>query len=139
MRSEQFLPELGDRVPTRGWRLGRAVARKLYGAIGWSVQGEIPNTTHAIAVVAPHTSNWDFVIGVIAMFAVGVRVSWLGKHTLFRWPLGVARTLVEATVLIAGWLLGGVAGAGTLLFAVFIGPCVHLAVRLIGRIPDDQL
>ena len=39
-------------------------------------------------MVAPHTSNWDFVIGVVAMFALGVRVSWLGKHTVFRRPFG---------------------------------------------------
>ncbi|WP_163748347.1 membrane protein YczE [Mycolicibacterium helvum] len=55
------------------------------------------------------------------------------------WPLGAARAAVEGTVLLAGWLLGGVAGIGTVLFAVFIGPCVHLAIRLISRIPDDQL
>jgi uncharacterized protein len=55
------------------------------------------------------------------------------------WPLGVARALVEAAVLLVGWLLGGDAGIGTLLFAGLIGPCVHGAVRLISRIPDDQL
>ena len=55
------------------------------------------------------------------------------------WPLGVARAVVELTVLAIGWLLGGVAGIGTLLFALFIGPCVHLAVRLLSRIPDEQL
>lgn len=54
-------------------------------------------------------------------------------------PLAAARVAVEATVLIAGWLLGGAAGLGTMLFAVFIGPCVQLAVRLIGRIPDHDL
>jgi 1-acyl-sn-glycerol-3-phosphate acyltransferase len=41
----------------------------------------------AIVVVAPHTTNWDFLVGVLTMFAVGLRISWLGKHTLFRWPL----------------------------------------------------
>lgn len=55
------------------------------------------------------------------------------------WPLGAARAVVEVTVLILGWLLGGVAGIGTLLFAVLIGPCVHLAVRLLSRVPDDHL
>ena len=39
-------------------------------------------------MVAPHTSNWDFPLGVAAMFALGIRVRWLGKHTLFRPPLG---------------------------------------------------
>jgi uncharacterized membrane protein YczE len=55
------------------------------------------------------------------------------------WPLGAARAAVEVTVLFVGWLLGGVAGIGTLLFAVLIGPGVHAAVRLLSRLPDDQL
>jgi uncharacterized membrane protein YczE len=37
----------------------------------------------------------------------------------------LARTLVEATVLIAGFLLGGTVGIGTLLYAFGIGPLVH--------------
>jgi 1-acyl-sn-glycerol-3-phosphate acyltransferase len=48
----------------------------------------LPADPRFVAIVAPHTSNWDFVIGVAAMFALDVRVHWLGKHTLFRWPLG---------------------------------------------------
>jgi uncharacterized membrane protein YczE len=55
------------------------------------------------------------------------------------WPLGAARLGVEVAVLTFGWLLGGVAGLGTLLFALLIGPCVHGAVRLLSRVPDDQL
>lgn len=55
------------------------------------------------------------------------------------WPLGVARALIETVVLAVGWLLGGVAGIGTLLFAVFIGPAVHIAVRLLSSVPDEQL
>lgn len=43
----------------------------------------------AVAIVVPHTSNWDFVIGVLGLFAVGIRVSWLGKHTIFKPPWGV--------------------------------------------------
>lgn len=41
----------------------------------------------AIVVVAPHTTNWDFLVGMLTLFALGLRISWLGKHTLFRWPL----------------------------------------------------
>ena len=39
-------------------------------------------------IVEPHTSNWDFVIGIAAVFALGLRVRFLGKHTLFHPPLG---------------------------------------------------
>lgn len=55
------------------------------------------------------------------------------------WPLGAARSAIEIVVLSIGWLLGGVAGIGTLLFAVLVGPCVHAAVRLLSSVPDDQL
>lgn len=41
------------------------------------------------------------------------------------WPLGAVRAGIEVSVLGAGWLLGGTVGAGTLLFAVGIGPLVH--------------
>ena len=37
--------------------------------------------------VAPHTSNWDFVMGVATMFALDLQLAFLGKHTLFRWPV----------------------------------------------------
>jgi len=38
--------------------------------------------------MAPHTSNWDFVVLVAASFYFKIPAYWLGKHTLFRWPLG---------------------------------------------------
>ena len=40
-----------------------------------------------IIVVYPHTSNWDFVIGVLYKIGVGLPARWMGKHTLFRWPM----------------------------------------------------
>src|SRR5581483_7936588 len=54
----------------------------------WKIEGEVPNLPKLVAVVAPHTSNWDFAIGVAGMFALGIRVTFLGKDTLFRWPVG---------------------------------------------------
>lgn len=63
------------------------LARRLLGLAGWRVEGEFPDSPKFVLVVAPHTSNWDFVIGILAMFAVGLRASWLGKHSVFRFPL----------------------------------------------------
>lgn len=52
------------------------------------------------------------------------------------WPVGVARATIEVTVLCLGWLLGGTAGLGTLVFAVSIGPLVHVCLpRLALREP----
>jgi len=45
-------------------------------------------------IVAPHTSNWDFIIGMAAMLSLRLSASWLGKHTIFFWPLsGLIRWL----------------------------------------------
>jgi 1-acyl-sn-glycerol-3-phosphate acyltransferase len=64
------------------------MGRVLWSLTGWRFSGEVPDTSKTVVIVAPHTSNWDFPIGVVAMFALGVKVAFLGKHTLFRWPLG---------------------------------------------------
>jgi 1-acyl-sn-glycerol-3-phosphate acyltransferase len=40
-----------------------------------------------IIVVYPHTSNWDFMVGVFYKVGTGLPARWVGKHTLFRWPL----------------------------------------------------
>lgn len=48
-----------------------------------------------------------------------------------RLPVGLIRGLLEGTVLGVGWLLGGVVGVGTVLFALGIGPAVQLAFRVL--------
>jgi len=81
------LPELGNSTPRRGNSLTAAAGRLFLGAFGWGFEGSIPNVSKAVLIVAPHTSNLDFFVGVSAMFALGLRVVFLGKHTLFTWPL----------------------------------------------------
>jgi 1-acyl-sn-glycerol-3-phosphate acyltransferase len=88
VNSGSAVPRLGPSVPKRGNLFSRSVARSLWSLTGWHIGGEVPDISKAVLIVAPHTSNWDFLIGVLAMFVLGIRVSFLGKHTLFRWPLG---------------------------------------------------
>ena len=83
------VPELGESTPRRGNRLTAAAGRFFLGVFGWGFEGSIPNVSRAVLIVAPHTSNLDFLVGVSAMFALGVQVVLLGKHTLFSWPLGL--------------------------------------------------
>ena len=47
--------------------------------------------------------------------------------------LRVVRTAIEATVLLAGWLLGGTVGVGTVVYAACIGPLAHIFVPLFSR------
>ena len=56
---------------------------------GWNVIGAPPqNTKKAILIACPHTTNWDLPFMLAAAFVYRLDVSWLGKHTLFRPPLG---------------------------------------------------
>lgn len=54
--------------------------------LGWRFAGEIPREAKFVAIVAPHTSNWDFFIALEFAIVKGVTARWFGKHTIFRWP-----------------------------------------------------
>jgi len=82
-----LVPELGSEIPRRGNAAVRAFGRWLLRLLGWRVEGEMPNLPKFVAAVAPHTSNWDFVVGAAAMFALDLKIEFIGKHTLFRGPL----------------------------------------------------
>jgi 1-acyl-sn-glycerol-3-phosphate acyltransferase len=82
------LPLVGASVPRRGSAATRAFGRALLGILRWRIEGEVPDLPKFVVAVAPHTSNWDFVVGMAAMFALDLRLSFIGKHTLFRWPFG---------------------------------------------------
>ena len=88
MFSSTSVPDLGPSVPRRGTPLSRPLARALLYLTRWRFEGEPPDLAKVVLVVAPHSSNWDFLVGVMAMFALDLKVSWLGKHTMFRRPWG---------------------------------------------------
>jgi 1-acyl-sn-glycerol-3-phosphate acyltransferase len=77
--------------------LSRATGKALLRLCGWRIDGEFPNVATCVAINAPHTSNWDFFFGVCAMFALGLRIEWMGKHTLFRPPFGWFMRLLGGT------------------------------------------
>lgn len=62
--------------------------RSLLTLFGWRFEGELPNLPKLVVIAAPHTSNWDFPLGMAIIFALGVRLSWMGKHTFIRGPMG---------------------------------------------------
>lgn len=74
-------------LPSRGNALSLHLGRAALHALGWRIEGALPDLPKLVAIVAPHTSNWDFVVGVAALFTLGVDVRFLGKDALFRWPL----------------------------------------------------
>ena len=64
------------------------LAKTILGAFGWRTEGVLPAASKYVIVGAPHTSNWDFVLMLALALVFRIKVSWMGKHTLFRWPLG---------------------------------------------------
>lgn len=67
-----------------------------------------------------------------ARFGPGPRDGLMtGLHARLGWPIWLCRASVELTVLAIGWALGGTVGVGTVLFAVLIGPLVHVALPLL--------
>ena len=55
---------------------------------GWKVSGELPESSKMIMAVAPHTSNWDFCVGIMVKSALRLKLNFLGKHSLFIGPFG---------------------------------------------------
>ena len=84
------VPILSANVAQRGNALTRVLATGLLRLMGWRFTGEpFPDVRKFVLIVAPHTSNWDFVVGVVAMYAIGLRGTFLAKDSLFGFPLGI--------------------------------------------------
>jgi 1-acyl-sn-glycerol-3-phosphate acyltransferase len=83
------IPVLGPNVSRAHGRLASAVGRLMMGLRGWRVEGTIPDIPRMVLIVAPHTSNWDFLTGLWVKLAMRLGARFVGKHTLFRFPLGV--------------------------------------------------
>lgn len=69
-------------------RLKRGLGRLFLWITGWKLGGEVSSHKKYILIAAPHTSNWDLVFMLAFAYVCDVQISWLGKHTLFRWPFG---------------------------------------------------
>lgn len=54
------------------------------------------------------------------------------------WSIRLVRTMIEVSVLAAGWVLGGTVGVGTVLYAVSIGPLAHYWIPAL-TVPDDSV
>jgi 1-acyl-sn-glycerol-3-phosphate acyltransferase len=83
-----MLPKVGPQIPRSGGPIGEAFGVLLLKALGWRVEGDVDDHPKMVAIIAPHTSNWDFPVGLAARYALRLDASWLGKHTLFRPPFG---------------------------------------------------
>jgi 1-acyl-sn-glycerol-3-phosphate acyltransferase len=66
----------------------RLLAKLFLRANGWQSEGRRPAARRFVLIAAPHTSNWDLVYLLAIGATVDVKVNWMGKHQLFRGPMG---------------------------------------------------
>jgi 1-acyl-sn-glycerol-3-phosphate acyltransferase len=66
---------------------GSALATALLRAFGWRVAFDGLPSRQGVLIVYPHTSNWDFVVGLLAKWSIGLPVVFWGKDSLFALPL----------------------------------------------------
>lgn len=82
------VPELGASVPRAYGPLIASFGRWMLTLAGWRIEGGFPDCAKMMLIVAPHTSNWDFLVGLMAKFALRLDCRYIAKHSLFWWPLG---------------------------------------------------
>ena len=46
---------------------------------GWKIEGTLPNVKRIVVVSAPHTSNWDFIFGMMILFGIDINAKYLIK------------------------------------------------------------
>ena len=79
--SESQIPE---RLRGKRSLLLRKIARFGINISGWTIKGMVPDEERIVIIAAPHTSNWDFVLAMLAIFGLNIKLRWLGKHTIFK-------------------------------------------------------
>ena len=67
-------------------RLSKFILNKI---LGWKVINTLPDASKCIIVVAPHTSNWDFIIGKLAYSSIGRTANFLIKKEWFIFPFNL--------------------------------------------------
>ena len=86
---ETEFPILPPRAPQVAARWRRSLGILLMRISGWRIAGNMPDLPKVLMIVAPHTSNWDFFHGFSAYLTLQLDTTWLAKHTVFFWPLGI--------------------------------------------------
>lgn len=61
----------------------KLAARFLFWLTGWKVKGEVPDLKKFVVIMAPHTSAWDAVIGLLARFILEIDFAFFGKQEAF--------------------------------------------------------
>lgn len=81
-------PPSASHLPFRNSSVGRWLGAVGLRLLGWQIKGTLPRVPRVVAIAFPHTSNWDFIVGLLVMLATDLRASWIGKAEMFHWSVG---------------------------------------------------
>ncbi|MGE4433413.1 MAG: lysophospholipid acyltransferase family protein [Bacteroidales bacterium] len=65
------------------------LAQAILKAFGWTYEAKTPYFMKSVLVVAPHTSNWDFIMGKLGYLALGRDAHFVIKKDWMVWPIGI--------------------------------------------------
>ena len=77
-----------QQAPKKGSKFTKWLGRSVLHGLGWKITGEFPKESKLVFIGAPHTSNWDFIVAMASIEAVGIKANWMMKKEAFFWPLG---------------------------------------------------
>lgn len=72
----------------RGNKVTRWIGRTALSLLGWDMVGQPPTLSKTVIIAAPHTSNWDLILALSGMLALGMPIHFMMKREAFFWPLG---------------------------------------------------
>jgi len=64
----------------------RFISLTLLKLLGWQLDVQLPKTSRYVLIGYPHTSNWDFVLGMLAKWSMNMPLNWVAKHSMFWGP-----------------------------------------------------
>ena len=90
------MPSVSNKQIPKSFRANRPkllqwLGRTVLSIFGWKVKGGIEHeydNKKLIILIVPHTSNWDGIFGVAAVAGLDARITFIGKHTAFKYGLG---------------------------------------------------
>ena len=69
--------------------MNKAISKFILKLMGWKIENILPDVPKCVIVVAPHTSNLDFIIGKLAYTSIGRTASFLIKKDWFFFPFNI--------------------------------------------------
>ncbi len=64
----------------------KLISRVILKILGWQLDLQLPQAKKYVLIGYPHTSNWDFIFGMLAKWAMGMPLNWVAKRNMFWGP-----------------------------------------------------